>query len=151
MAVIGRLAQSVSAKQAEAELSAIQAQLNHDFSDEPKDSGVLVVNLQQDNTRTIRSSLLLLLGAVGVLLLIACVNTGSLILGRNAHRMREFAVRVALGCSTRRLLTNSITGWKSASRGMLFTSTIFGTPAVTVPATVRHRPPVSTLTRINEP
>jgi predicted permease len=104
VAVIGRLKNGVRAQQAEADLSAIQEQLNHEFSDEPQNSGVLVVNLQRDNTRTIRSSLLLLFGGVGVLLLIACVNTGSLILGRNAHRAREFAVRVALGCGARRLL-----------------------------------------------
>jgi putative ABC transport system permease protein len=104
VAALGRLRNDTTASQAEAELSALQMQLNHDFSDEPKNSGVLVVNLQRDNTRTIRSSLLLLFGAVGVLLLISCVNTGSLILGRNSHRLREFAVRVALGCSTRRLL-----------------------------------------------
>ncbi len=104
VAVIGRLRNGVTAAQAEADISAIQSQLDHDFPDEPKNSGVLVVNLQQDNTRNIRSSLLLLFGAVGVLLIIACVNTGSLILGRNAHRMREFAVRVALGCGTGRLL-----------------------------------------------
>jgi predicted permease len=104
VAVIGRLKRAATIAQAEADLSALQTQLNHDFSDEPRDSGILVVNLQQDNTRTIRSSLLLLFGAVGVLLIIACVNVGSLILGRNAHRAREFAVRVALGCSTRRLL-----------------------------------------------
>ncbi len=104
VAVIGRLKRGASAAQAEADLSALQAQLNRQFSDEPADSGVLVETLQHDNTRTIRSSLLLLFGAVSVLLLIACVNTGSLILGRNAQRAKEFAVRVALGCSTKRLL-----------------------------------------------
>jgi predicted permease len=103
VAVIGRLKKGATAEQAEADLSAIQVQLNHDFSDEPQNSGVLVVNLQRDNTRTICSSLLLLFGAVGVLLVIACVNTGSLILGRNAYRAKEFAVRVALGCSRQRL------------------------------------------------
>jgi len=104
VAVIGRLKKGATPAQAEADLSALQIQLNHDFSDEPNDSGVLVVNLQQDNTRTIRSSLMLMFGAVAVLMLIACVNTGSLILGRNAHRAKEFAVRVALGCSPRRLV-----------------------------------------------
>ena len=104
VAVIGRLRNGASAAQGEAELAALQRQLDHDFTDEPKNSGVLVVNLQQDNTRNLRSSLLLLFGAVAVLLIIACVNTGSLILGRNAHRAKEFAVRVALGCNSRRLL-----------------------------------------------
>jgi predicted permease len=104
VAVIGRLKNGINAEQAQADLTALQQQLNREFSDEPQNSGVLVTNLQRDNTRTIRSSLLLLLGAVAVLLLIACVNTGSLILGRNAYRAKEFAIRLALGCSVRRLL-----------------------------------------------
>src|SRR5919108_167932 len=104
VAVIGRLKPGNSISQAEADLSALQTPLNRQFSDEPEGSGVLVENLQQDNTRTIRGSLLLLFGAVSVLLLIACVNTGSLILGRNAQRAKEFAVRVALGCGIPRLL-----------------------------------------------
>ena len=104
VAVIGRLKNGVTAAQAQGDLSTLQARLDSQFSDEPQDSGVLVVDLQQDNARTIRSSLLLLFGAVGVLLLIACVNTASLTLGRNAQRAGEFAVRVSLGCGTRRLL-----------------------------------------------
>ena len=104
VAVIGRLKPGISISQAEADISALQSPLNRQFSDEPEGSGVLVENLQQDNTRTIRGSLLLLFGAVSVLMLIACVNTGSLILGRNAQRAKEFAVRVALGCGVRRLL-----------------------------------------------
>jgi predicted permease len=106
VAVIGRLRKGVTAAQAEADLSALQAQLDRQSPDGLviKDSGILVANLQEDNTRTIRSSLWLLLGAAGVLLIIACVNTGSLILGRNARRSREFAVRMALGCGAGRLL-----------------------------------------------
>jgi predicted permease len=104
VAVIGRLKHGVTAAQAESDLSALQAQLNRQFTDEPRDSGVLVVNLQEDNTRTVRSSLLLLMGAVAVLLIMACVNAGSLILGRNAHRVAEFSLRVALGCGRQRLL-----------------------------------------------
>ena len=104
VAVIGRLKNGTTVAQAEADLSALQSRLNREFSDEPEGSGILVEDLQQDNTRTFRSSLLLLYGAVMVLLVIACVNTGSLILGRNAQRAQEFAVRMALGCGTKRLL-----------------------------------------------
>jgi putative ABC transport system permease protein len=104
VAVIGRLNPGVTLAQAQADLFGIQRLLNTRFSDEPPESGVLVVRLQEDNTRTIRSSLMLLFGAVAVLLLIACVNAGSLILGRHAQRAREFAVRVAMGCSAGRLL-----------------------------------------------
>src|SRR5579864_873847 len=104
VSVIGRLKQEVTIAQVDTELNAIQRELNRRFSDEMPDSGVLVVGLQQDNTRTIHSSLLLLLGAVAVLLLIACMNAGSLVLGRNSQRATEFAVRLALGCGARRLL-----------------------------------------------
>ncbi len=104
VAVIGRMKPGFTPEQVEADLSGLQRELSLRFSDYPPNSGVLVTGLQQDNTRTVRSSLLLLLGAVGVLLIMACVNAGSLILGRNSCRQAEFAVRVALGCSVRRLL-----------------------------------------------
>ena len=104
VALIGRLKPGVTAAQAEADLSAMQNELNRRFKGYPPGVGVLVAGLQQDNTRTIRGSLWFLLAAVGVLLLIACVNAGSLIVGRNSHRAGEFAVRVALGCSRGRLL-----------------------------------------------
>jgi len=104
VAVIGRLRPGVTPEQAEADLGGMQQELGHRFSDYPPNSGVLVTGLQQDNTRTVRRSLWLLLGGVGVLLIMASVNAGSLILGRNSRRQTEFAVRVALGCSLRRLL-----------------------------------------------
>src|SRR5579863_8419780 len=104
VALIGRRKPGVTTAQAEADLTAMQQELNRRFKGYPSGFGVLVSGLQRDNTRTIRGSLLFLLAAVGVLLLIACVNAGSLIVGRNSHRAAEFAVRVALGCSPARLL-----------------------------------------------
>lgn len=104
VAVIGRVKPGTTPEQAEADLNGLQQELNHRFSDYPPNFGVLVAGLQQDNTRTVRGSLLLLLGGVGVLLIMACVNAGSLIVGRNSRRHAEFAVRVALGCSVPRLL-----------------------------------------------
>lgn len=104
VAVIGRLKPRMTAEQAEADLSGLQQELNRRFSDYPPNFGVLVTGLQQDNTRTVRSSLLLLFGGVGALLIMACVNAGTLIVGRNSSRQGEFAVRVALGCSVPRIL-----------------------------------------------
>jgi predicted permease len=104
VALIGRLKPGTTTEQAESDLSAMQNELNRRFKGYPPGVGVLVAGLQQDNIRTIRGSLLFLFGAAGVLLLIACVNAGSLIIGRNSHRAAEFAVRVALGCSQARLL-----------------------------------------------
>jgi putative ABC transport system permease protein len=74
--VVGRLKPGVTAAQAEADLGAIQQILNRRYADEPRGSGVLIATLQQDNTRTVRTSLLLLMATVVVLLLIACVNAG---------------------------------------------------------------------------
>jgi len=104
VAVIGRMKPGVTPAQAEADISSLQQELSRRFTDYPPSFGVLVSGLQQDNTRTVRSSLLLLLGGVAVLLIMACFNAGSLIVGRNARRQMEFAVRAALGCSVRRLL-----------------------------------------------
>jgi putative ABC transport system permease protein len=104
VAVIGRMRPGVTPDQAEADLSGLQHELSRKFTDYPPDFGLLVTGLQQDNTRTVRSSLLLSLGGVGVLLIMACVNAGSLIVGRNSRRHTEFAVRSALGCSVSRLL-----------------------------------------------
>ena len=104
VAVIGRVKPGTTPEQAEADLSGLQQELSRRFNDDPPNSGVLVTGLQRDNTRTVGSTLLLLLGGVGVLLIMACVNAGSLIVGRNSRRVTEFAVRVALGCSVPRLL-----------------------------------------------
>ena len=104
VALIGRLKPGVTAAQAEADLGTMEQELQRRFKGYPPGTGILVSDLQQDNTRTIRASLLFLLGAVAVLLLIACVNAGSLIVGRNSHRAAEFAVRISLGCSPARLL-----------------------------------------------
>jgi putative ABC transport system permease protein len=104
VSVIGRLKLGITAGQAEADLAGLQHELDERFKDYPPGTGILVAGLQQDNTRTIRSSLLLLFGAVTVLLMIACVNAGSLIVGRNSQRSAEFGVRIALGCSVSRLL-----------------------------------------------
>lgn len=103
VAIVGRLNPGVSLNQARSEITALQQENDRHYPDIPK-STALLDGLQQDNTRTVRSSLVVLAGAVGLLLLIACTNTASLIVGRNIQREKEFAIRAALGSSARRLL-----------------------------------------------
>jgi len=93
---LGRLKPGVSVEQAQAELSSIAAGLAQTH---PVDRGVGVVVRRLADTRagTIRPMLLMLMGAVGLILLIACVNLANLLLARNSTRQRELALRAALG------------------------------------------------------
>jgi predicted permease len=103
VAIVGRLHPGVTLNQARSEIALLQQENDRRYPDVPKSTAMLD-GLQQDNTRTVRSSLIVLGGAVGLLLLIACTNTASLIVGRNIQREKEFAIRAALGSSARRLL-----------------------------------------------
>jgi predicted permease len=103
VAVVGRLKPGVTLNLAWSEIALLQQENDRHYPDVPK-STALLDGLQRDNTRTVRSSLIVLGGAVGLLLLIACTNTASLIVGRNIQREKEFAIRAALGSSARRLL-----------------------------------------------
>jgi len=95
-AVLARLKPGVSLEQAQADLSVIAAAL---AAEHPVDQGVGVAVKRLADTRvgTLRPMLILLMGAVSLILLIACVNLANLLLARNSARQRELAVRAALG------------------------------------------------------
>ena len=109
MVSIARLKPGVSIAQARAEMSAIQNHLDEIYPEADRGIGIDIGPLKQSIVGDVRGSLLMLLGAVGLVLLIACANVASLLLTRSTARTREFAIRAALGASRARLARQLLT------------------------------------------
>ncbi len=106
---IARLKSDVSLQQAQAQISSIALRLQRQYPNSNKERQAAVTRMQDDMVGNVRLTLYILLGAVGLVLLIACANIATLLLANATARVREIAIRASIGATRNRIVRQLMT------------------------------------------